>query len=263
MHVKRLAGALTGAVVALGALAAPASAAGAPLTLSGPGEVTALNWGAAVTGTTLDGDLAAATYAVQVTSPVTAGKPLFLQYTHTPPAGTATSAPHLYWRQANPMSVFPGGPVSGWHALTEAGTAILPATAWNTFLAVDQPGSYLVRFEDRKGTPGTDDDSAGTVTLNALDAYGETASTLADDWRPAVSALSVVGVGKSLPTAVDLTGLTRVDARGTSSGVGVLNEAIADLVAIRHDSAGGHDALWWDLRYAGVPGSSKNFTKPE
>ncbi len=263
MHVKRLA-VVFGAAALLGstALAAPASAAGS-LTLSGA-EATALNLGTQVSsGGVLDGDLAAATYAVRVTSEVTSGKPLFMRFRHTPPAGVATGAPTVAWRQANPMSVFPGGPVTGWQQLGETGTAVLARTGWNTFLAFDEPGRYEVVLEDRKGTPGTDDDSSGTLTVNVLDAYAATGSTLTDDWRPAVSALSVVGVGKALPTQVDLTGLTRVDARGTSGGVGVLNEALADLVAIRHDSAAGLDALGWDLRLAGVPGTSKDFTVPQ
>jgi len=249
-----------GGLVLTGAMTTPATAAGT-LDTTASGPITTINYGAAISGNTLDGDLAAATYAVQVASPVTAGKPLFVTVAYAAPTGVSVTAPRLFWRQLNPMSIFPGGPTHGWNALTPGGTAILSHTGWNTFLTADQPGTYKVTIEDRKGTPGTDDDSSATLDVTVLDAYGATGSSLTDDWRPAVTSLSVVGVAKALPRKVDLTALTRVDARGTSSGVGILNKAIAGLVALRTNSTEA-DALAYDLAWAGVPGNFVSYSNP-
>ena len=88
-----------------------------------------------------------------------------------------------------------------------------------------------MHFSDTMGTPGTDDDATSpTITLNVKDVEGVSVATgtaTADDWKPTITAPSSVVQGVAMTASLDLTSVTTVDSRGSSSGKGVLGDAIA------------------------------------
>lgn len=165
-------------------------------------------------------------------------------------------------------------PVTGWSSLiaatesesaddsSDAGNRALTDTKLPIFVTARQPGAYVVQFVDAGSTGGTDDDRISPeITITVLDTRSITGSALSDDWRPAVAVSpSPVGVGKALTARVDLTQLTGTDARGSSSGVGVLRSALARLVGVTWTSAVTGDALAAELAFAGAFPGLVNYT---
>lgn len=250
------------AVVAGGALVASqlSSSAAAQLVYSPSStSLTALNWAAAGTSTTLPARVADATTCVRVADSRSIKKLRldYLSYTEhedVDPSGLPNHARLLYRQvQSNSAAV----PASGWRALDlpVAGTpapintgSVLRTGGRNVCVAAVTPGEYKLRFVDPGEEAGTDDDVVGqTITLTIKDAYAKTQAALVDDWKPGVTGSpSAIAVGGSAVGTVN-TGLTKVDARGSSSGVGVLAEKTAILLGLRFSSTDPGDALDQDL----------------
>lgn len=158
-------------------------------------------------------------------------------------------------------------PATGWRALDlpVAGNpapvntgSVLRANGRNVCLSATAPGGYKVQFVDPGESAGTDDDVRSTaVTITVKDAYRATLSALSDDWKPGlVSTPGQIAVGGSATGKLD-TGLTKVDSRGSSNSVGVLQEATARLLALRFASTDAGDALDQDLNRTQVFGADK------
>jgi hypothetical protein len=219
----------TAAVASGGVLvASPTQAATVGLTLyPTTTNVTTLDLGAGATWTgavSADTDLMDATYAVKVTSAVT-NLAIFLDSAPSGPAG------NLYYNQGSVSD--PAEHRDAWSTLAIGGTefAALASDPKSVFLTADVPGTYTLHLADTIGTPGTDDDIVSpTITLNV-----KTPSTTAGAtaWAPVVSAPSSTGIGAPIPAVVPLSGLTLVDGRGSSGGVGELNAKIATLVGLK------------------------------
>lgn len=274
-------GTITGAILLTGVLAGPAGAVTTALTVNpGTPELTTLNHGVWIAGNANRGQgslpqrLANATIGIRVTD--STKDPVLLFDGFTAPTGVTVNGQtaHLFYRQKDTANV--NGPVSGWTSLTaraygdtaddstDPGHRHLRRDHHSIFVTADRPGTYRFRLVDPGKSAGTDDDRTANYTLTVLDINRDTRSALSDDWTPAVTAPTYVGVAKALTAKVDLTGLTLVDARGTSSGVGVLNTAIAKLTGIWWDTsvtgpwhqrpaAASPDAIGLDLRTAGTP----------
>jgi hypothetical protein len=265
---------VTALIAGAGALTSPVFAAGAPLTITPTTTtVNTVNLGAAVstvhTGAgALTYDLlqpiSDATYSLRVTSAVASLKLSLDSY--TPPVGaTAATDTGLYYAElpttgataAGPTSVPGATAAAAWAKITPAGTPVeVPVTGSsvaatkNVFLAAAAPGTYVVHFVDPGAQGGTDDDSVSpSVTLNVKDAYTSTTGApvdLTDDWAPAVTnSAHSVGVGAPLATTVGLSSLTLADARGTSTGVGVLASKIAALVGVQYHYGAPDDDTQW------------------
>jgi hypothetical protein len=149
---------------------------------------------------------------------------------YVPPAGMEIT-PSLYAKQGRAGSS--SAPLGTWSVVSAASPlAVNPSQ--NTFITASSAGTWVVHFEDRGVEAGTDDDAVSPfITIRVLDIRGlGTPSVTLDDWAPAVTATPVAAVGAPLTATVDLTGLTRIDARGSSSGVGVLNSKLAALTGI-------------------------------
>jgi Invasin, domain 3 len=251
-------------------LVSSAAAAGALTLTPTTTSVTTLDIAAAKTATdvgtrfNLVQPLSNATFATRVTSTVSA---LQLQVeSYTAPTGVTTSNPFLYYAEMTtggttgpaPIATDVGGavgvPDSGPWIQLDADNATPPsatltgsssAATKDVFLAADVPGTYKFHFTDPGVQAGTDDDVVSpTITMTVLDAYGATAAAgvttaTSDDWTPTISnSVPSAGIGAPLVGNVSLSDLTLVDSRGSSSSVGVLNNAVKSLVGIAFTGAG-------------------------
>ena len=231
---------------------------------------TSLNYAKATNGgTTLPQALANSTLCLRVPESRKI-RGLRLDYlAYTEPVDVDPSAlpgyARLTYRQVNSNSATV--PAAGWRALDlpVAGSpapvntgSVLRANGRNVCLSATAPGDYRVQFVDPGESAGTDDDVRSTaVTITVRDAYRATFSALSDDWKPGlVSSPGTIAVGGSATGKLS-TGLTQIDARGSSGGVGVLQEATARLLALRFASTDGGDALDQDLNRAQVFGADK------
>lgn len=199
------------------------------------------------TGGALAAPLANATFGTKIsTTPVGVVKLSLDSYT-APTGATVTGVPSLQYQLQGSGSAT--GPTSGWIGLANAGatgsvSAAISTPATNdVFLAATEPGTYTFHFVDDFGTAGTGDDAISpTVTLTVRDAYAATTETV-DDWAPAVSNNPTASaIGAPVTATVDLTGLSLVDTRNSSSGVGVLGSKIAALVGVGFSGQGAVDA---------------------
>jgi hypothetical protein len=267
MHVKQMIGALTGTVV-LGALTITPASAGTATT-AGLGvsptttAITALNHGAQMTGGgALNQNLANATFAFRVSNTY---KPDLIFDGYTAPTGVATIPANLvrlwYVQDADSNNTVPA---VGWDWLNttatddtaddtfDAGKTPILADSYNINVAARFPGTFRFHFVDIGHESGTDDDVVSPeITMTVLDVNHITASSLSDDWQPAMTAPTTVGVTKSMTAGIDMASLSGKDARGSSGGVGVLASQTSKLVGGSVNSAD-YDALRYDVRNAGV-----------
>jgi hypothetical protein len=265
---------VTALIAGAGALVSPAFAAGPALAITpATTTVNTVNLGAAAstnhTGTSAGTyDIlqphADATYSLRVTSGVASLKLSLDSY--TPPTGvTPPALKDLFYAQMPTSTATASGPTSvpgaanlaAWKPITPGASPVEALLTGggavantNVFLAPAAPGTYVIHFVDPGAQGGTDDDSVSpSVTLNVKDAFAATtggAIDLTDDWAPTVtnSALSV-GIGAPLATTVGLSSLTLLDARSTSSGIGVLASKVGGLVGVRFSHSVGNTGTQW------------------
>lgn len=250
------------AVVAGSALVASqmSSSAAAQLVYSPSAtSLTALNWAAAGTSTTLPARIADATTCVRVADSRSIRRLRldylsYAEHEDVDPSALPNYARLLYRQVTSNSASVPSG---GWRALDlpVAGTpapintgSVLRTGGRNVCLAAVTPGTYKFRFVDPGEEAGTDDDIVGqTITLTVKDAYARTQSALVDDWKPSVTGSpNAIAVGGSNVGTI-ATGLTKVDARGSSASVGILAEKTARLLGLRFSSTDPGDALDQDL----------------
>ncbi|MDQ1293433.1 MAG: hypothetical protein QG608_1314 [Actinomycetota bacterium] len=245
----------------------------------GTTKITTLNFGKKISNGAVTARLANATPGLRVTSKNLTKLRLVLDDYVAPQdvdPHVLPSLARLYYRQA------PAGsdavPTTKWKYLTQSttsSTASGPSTSDDpgklpirkqdraVHLTSDVPGTFTFHFVDPGLQSGTDDDArSASYTLEVLDVYRATSSALSDDWRPSVTlSPDPVGVARSLTATVDLARLTRVDARGTSGGIGQLNSRLASLVGLRFESTS-TDALSYDLKFPGVLPFTQSWSTP-
>ena len=254
-----------GAVVAIaaGALAASqmsSSAAGALTITPNVTTLTTLNYARVSNGaTSLPQRVANATPCLRVPESKKI-RGLRLDYlSYTEPVDVDPSFlpgyARLTYRQVGSNS--PTIPATGWRALDlpVAGTpapvntgSVLRANGRNVCLSATVPGEYKVRFVDPQESAGADDDILSPiVTVKVLDAYKATPAALSDDWKPQLATTpQTIAVGGSA-TGKLTTGLTAIDSRGSTSGIGILQNATAGLLGMRFASTDTGDAIDNDL----------------
>jgi hypothetical protein len=249
---------VTALIAGAGALASPAFAAGSLTLAPTTTDVTTLDLGAAaVAGTTsgfnLAQPLADAAYATHVSSTGLTTLSLSVDG-YTAPTGVTTGTPYVYLAEkaispttsAGPTASAATGPWTRVTAPAVGGTAVTSsltlasgASANNVFVTVAAPGTYTMHFVDGGTQVGTDDDSVSpTITLTVKDAGAYTAST-SDDYTPAVTVPTSVGIGAPVPATVGLAPVTLADARGTSSGAGVLGAKLNALLGVAFTGVAG------------------------
>lgn len=250
-------------VIAAGALAASqmsSSAAGALTITPNVTTLTTLNYARVSNGGgSLPQRVANATPCLRVPESRTV-RGLRLDYlSYTEPVDVDPSFlpgyARLTYRQvsSNSATVPAGGwraldlPVAGNPAPVTSGS-VLRANGRNVCLSATVPGEYRVRFVDPQESAGADDDILSpVVTLKVLDAYKATPAALSDDWKPQLATTpQTIAVGGSA-TGKLTTGLTAIDSRGSTSGIGILQTATASLLGMRFASIDTGDALDNDL----------------
>lgn len=260
-------------VLAVGTFAATqmsSSAAGALTIAPNVTSATTLNYAKATNGSSnLPQRLADATFCLRVPDSKTVHG-LRLDYlSYTEPADIDPSMlpgyARLVYRQVGTNSATV--PASGWKPLdlpvvgnpgpVNSGS-VLRANGRNVCLSATIAGEYKVRFVDPGEEAGEDDDvRSQVVTLTVKDAYKATMAALSDDWKPGLTTTpQQIALGGSA-TGKLTTGLSTVDSRGSSAGVGVLQNATTGLLAMKFVSADPGDALDQDLNKASVFGANK------
>jgi hypothetical protein len=176
--------------------------------------------------------------------------PGYARLTYRQVSSNSATVPSSGWR---PLDL----PVAGTPAPVNTGS-VLRANGRNVCLSATVPGKFKVQFVNPGESAGTDDDvKSQIVTITVQDAYQATRSALSDDWKPRLTTdPSQIAVGGSATGKLS-HGLTQVDARGSSSGVGILQTATAKLISLRFASVDPGDALDQDLNRASVFGADK------
>lgn len=220
----------------------PSAVAAGTLALSpSTTNISTLDLGSQISAGALDSDLANATFGINVTStPTVAANGFKLVFdSYTAPSGvTVGGTPTLQY--ASTATGLSTGPASGWAGLTKAtpgttdNSSALQTSGSNaiTYVTANLPGTYTAHFVDAGTASGTDDDSLSpNLTITVKDVAAATAAT-SDDWSPAVTVPATAGIGGPVQATVSLSDATLADARGSSSGAGVLGSRLNSLVGI-------------------------------